>query len=766
MAEQERHTLPSPLLVPTLCWGAGIILAAYFRLPLLWLAGIGCGAILLALAFRFRLPFLLLLLVAAGLIRLNVSVDRPISPLQKILHERESITQPCHGEVLRVLNPAHNLYLVRLTSVNSSPVRDKALMAYSGRLVPGDGFTALALMENRKPDPVLDNTSFYFSHRSKRTPLLLRTVYKLESTESRGLFNLERWRYRLLQNLESKMGDAAPFAKALLLNDRTEDKDWIQQLIRGGLLHLIAISGLHVLFFYFVFVYFLNIFIPKRWAEGLFIVLMLVYAGLCQWSPPVMRAIVMILLLVFGKWLQRPVSRLQIICLSLLIITAYDPLQLFSIGLQLSYLCVIALLYVVPKLRVQGVKHPLWKYRLQRFGLYFADMLIVSFVVSVVMLPIMLFYFYRGSMNGVIGNLLGVPLIGFLLPLTFVLMLLPAGWQLFHWLKATFDLLHFLFGRWAEWTAELPFYIDTVLLPLPLLLAVYLVIAAIAVRIKTGASQRRLSYTLLVLALPFLLLSFSPPERQFTLTVFNAGMGDCTMVEFPRGQTLMIDTGPGWLDQDYVQRGSWFGSRSTGWQKRHKIGTIDILVLTHLDTDHAGGLEDVFDRMRVRNLFISEHASRTSRWAELERAGFLKEAQVKILADTVSIPFAGAKLTFLHPGRDYRGADSNDNSIVLRLDYKGFSALLTGDISSQAEMHLVNELPQLLDTDFLKVPHHGSRYSSSAPFIRAVSPRMACITAGKYNRFGFPHKETLERYRNYGVEPMLTGNGSVVITLP
>jgi competence protein ComEC len=766
MAEQEKHPLPSPLLIPTLCWGSGIVLASLFSIPLLWLGIISLATVILGLVFRYRLPFLALLFILSGFVRLQISINKPISPLQKILEQKESITQPCTGEVMRVLNSNHDLYLVRLSSVNNISVRDKALMPYSKTLIPGDRFKALALVKSRKPDPVLGKTSFYFTHRSNRNPIMIQTVYKLETTHHKSRTNLERLRYSLLQSLDRKMGNAAPFAKALLLNDRTEDKDWVQQLIQGGLLHLIAISGLHVLFFYFIFVNLLNIFLPKRWAEIIFIFLMLVYAGLCQWSPPVMRAIVMIMLVVIARWLQRPVSPLQIICLSLLVITAYDPLQLFSIGLQLSYLCVITLLYAVPKMKTVSITHPLWKYRLQKTGLYILDVIIVSFVVSVVMLPIMLFYFYRGSLNGIIGNLLGIPLVSVLLPMSFVLMVLPSGWAVFHWLKAVFDLLHLGFEKWVVLTANLPFYVDRVMISLPLLIAFYLIIAALAVRIKSGVRLRKLSYALLIMAVPFIIYSFVPQKKPFTLTVFNAGQGDCTLVEYPMGQSLMVDTGPKSFQQVGKQEGSWFGSHMGAWQKKQRINTIDILVLTHLDDDHAGGVVDVFRNMHVRNIFISRHSSMTREWSELERAGILKEARIKVLEDTLSFIFAGSRVSFLHPKKDFQSGNDNDNSIVLRLDYKNFSALLAGDISSEIEMLLVSDIPDMLDADFLKVPHHGSKYSSSAPFIRAVSPDQACITAGTRNRFHFPHSEILARYRSYGIEPQLTSNGSVAITVP
>lgn len=757
--------MPVPLLLPALFWCLGITLASAFRVPLLWL--LAGSAVLVAAGFilKFRMPLLLLIIALAGFVRLSVAVHKPPSSLQKLLQEKAIITQSCSGNVLRVLNSAHDLYLVKLTEVNQVRVSEQALIVTKQALLPGDRFRALAKIEYIKSDPALDDVSFYQKQLRQRTQLRLNPVYRLDKLPQHNNLSLERIRYHLLRNLDKKLGAAAPFAKALLLNDRTADREWIEQLIQGGLLHLIAISGLHVLFFYLVFVTLLNVFLPKRISELIFVVLMVVYAGFCQWSAPVMRAIVMILLYLMAKWLQRPVSPLQIMCLSLLAITVTDPVQLFSIGLQFSYLSIFIIVYVIPKKKLDLSHKSRSGRNLLRIKKYVLEMVLVSICVGLAVLPLSLFYFQRGSLNSIIGNLLAIPLMSFLLPLAFTLMVLPAGWIGFDLLKSSFDFLYYVFQWWVGWIARLPFYIDTVVIPFSLLIAVYLVIAALAVRIRTGLRLRRLSYLLLILAIPFFIYGWIPRSKPFTLTVFNAGQGDCTLVEYPSGETLMIDTGPQIFDQRTNQALSWFGRRTTAWQQKRRINQIDLLVLTHLDSDHSGGLRDVLRQMKVRRLLISSHTAVSKQWKAMLEEGLLQEAQIIALQDTLSFSFAGSRLRVLHPDKTFRSPSPNENSIVLRLDYQGFSALLAADISSAVEARLINNHPDLLDADFIKAPHHGSRHSNSEAFIRAVSPQAVCITAGRNNIFQFPHEQTLQRYRAYGIEPQVTANGSVIITI-
>lgn len=766
MTEQAQHSLPVPLLLPTLAWCTGICLAAFLQIPIFWLILAGVAGIVTALIFRFRLPFLIVLFLIASALRLSLAVNDKPNALRDLLQQKESITQPFTAEVKSVLNPEHTSYSVNLLFVNQVPVKGKAYFYCSKSLLPGDRFQALGTITLNKPDPALGNTSFYDRQRAAKIPFRISSAYKIQPLSHPNKFNLERLRFHLLENLDAKLGPSAPFAKALLLNDRTEDRDWIQQLVQGGLLHLIAISGMNVVFLYFVLVTLFGIFIPRKWSEVLFIVLMLIYAGLCQWSPPVMRAIIMILLYLFAKWLQKPVAPLQIICLSLLLITAFDPVQLFSVGLQLSYLCVLALLYLIPKRNEETLPDLAWKRKLQQFWLGTVDTVASSAIIALVMLPVMFFYFNRGSLNGIIGNLLGLPLISILLPLTLVLLLLPSHLLIFTWLQSCYYVLVYIFQVIVKWTASLPFYIDAVSFPLPWLIATYLILGAVIVRLKNGLKMKRLSYAFLILAIPFAIYALFPHGKPFTLTVFNAGQGDCSLIQYPSGQTLMIDTGPLLRQGQTDDTRSWFGTRTGPWQRHLGLTNIDLLILSHLDADHSGGTIDVFNSMRVRNLMVSRYSYQSKEWQKLQQSGCLKEAKLHVLDDTLSFDFGSSRIHILHPAKNFHASNDNDNSILVRVDYKNWSGLFTGDLTTTAEEVLVNNIPEFLDVDFLKAPHHGSKYSNSADFIRVVSPSQVCITAARHNMFGFPHPDVLKRYRNFGIEPQLTGNGSVIVRIP
>lgn len=766
MAEPSQRSLPSPIFVPALLWIAGIIFACLIPLSLSWLLSISVLAIALGFILRFRLPVVLVLVMLAGMLRMTIVPETHVSPLLKYAQDHESITQKMQGRVIKPLGSNRDAYLVRLTSIRNIRVEQRALLYTEHRLLPGDNFHTTAKLEYVQSDAVLSSANNRLYRNRYQTPLQIHTVYQIDSHPSGSWVDVELWRYLLLQKMDKKLGNAAGFAKALLFNDRTTDRQWVEQLIKGGLLHLIAISGMHVILLYFIFVTLFQMVLSRRYSELLFILLMLIYAALCQWSAPVMRAIIMILLYVLAKWLQRPVSALQILSLSLIVITLFDPLQLFSIGLQLSYACILVLMYAVPKRGSRPRIRHKFKALMAQVFYYFYETVLISVLLGILLLPLMMFHFQRGSLNGVIGNLIGIPLIAALLPLTILLLILPGNWMVFHWFKASFDFLHRLFEMCVNWTAGLPFYLDATGISLSGLAGCYLSVMAVLLYIRKTPINRFFAYSCACVGLVVWGFSLFHAQQRFRLICFNAGMGDCSVAVFPDGQVLLVDTGPQSFQKQPGNYAGWFGNKAQNWFKNNKITTIDILVLSHLHNDHSGGLSDVLANLKVRNIIINRLTASTPEWKALVAGGTLREARISVLADTLTIPFAGSILTFLHPGKDYVSPDANEDSSVMRLDYHGFSALFAGDITAGVEAKLAEEMPEKLDCDWLKAPHHGSRYSNSSGFIRSVSPQRVIITASRHNRFRFPHRDTMQRYRSYGVEPDITGNGSVQISLP
>ncbi|QQR64647.1 MBL fold metallo-hydrolase [Candidatus Kaiserbacteria bacterium] len=229
------------------------------------------------------------------------------------------------------------------------------------------------------------------------------------------------------------------------------------------------------------------------------------------------------------------------------------------------------------------------------------------------------------------------------------------------------------------------------------------------------------------------------------VSFLDVGQGDATLIESPSGTQVLIDGGADSRVLSVLSRELGFFDRS-----------IDMLVATHPDQDHIGGLVDVLIRYDVDTVLMTENENDTpvsdafQKMVEEEgaRVIYVRNRQVYDLG----IGKAGSTtLTILFPDHDPTNMESNDSSIISRLEYGATSYLFTGDSPQKIEEYLVERDGSLLHSDVLKVGHHGSRTSTSEIFLTTVAPTYALISAGKDNKYGHPHKEVTDLLIQHGI---------------
>lgn len=235
-------------------------------------------------------------------------------------------------------------------------------------------------------------------------------------------------------------------------------------------------------------------------------------------------------------------------------------------------------------------------------------------------------------------------------------------------------------------------------------------------------------------------------DRHGILTVafLDIGQGDGIYIEAPNGNKMIIDGGPS----------AGAELRALGQVMPFWDHSIDLVLATHPDQDHVGGLPAVIERMNVSYVVTTENSSGTGAYAAFEKA-ITEKGLERILARTGEkiILDEGVVLEILFPDRSTLGWDTNTSSIVARLSYGDESFLFTGDSPQSIEKYLVSKLAQggqirkdgqSLHSNVLKLGHHGSRTSSSQIFLSAVNPDYAIISAGLNNKYGHPHKEVTD----------------------
>jgi competence protein ComEC len=223
----------------------------------------------------------------------------------------------------------------------------------------------------------------------------------------------------------------------------------------------------------------------------------------------------------------------------------------------------------------------------------------------------------------------------------------------------------------------------------------------------------------------------------------DVGQGDCIFVQLPDDGALLIDGGP-------VGRRSDVGERVIArflWE-RH-VTQLEAVVVSHPQSDHIGGLPYVLENFRVKRLLTNGEQAPTEAYAKLMEVVRDRNIPVDTLAEGAVVS-AGEKVRIraLHPPlepQERAGLEPNDLSLVLQMSYGTIDFLFTGDIGENVERDLCEEYLDL-ESEVLKVPHHGSRRSSSMEFLNAVLPKIAVVHVGRNNPFGHPNAETLERY--------------------
>ncbi len=219
----------------------------------------------------------------------------------------------------------------------------------------------------------------------------------------------------------------------------------------------------------------------------------------------------------------------------------------------------------------------------------------------------------------------------------------------------------------------------------------------------------------------------------------DVGQGDSILIQTPQNQNILIDGG------EKSQ-----GSFLKGYLEKHGVKHLHMVIGTHPHADHIGGLGFILENFSTDLIILPPVAHTTKTFEDL--LGTIEEENIPLRPIPSSEPYLfeeNMTLEFLSPHRDFQD-QLNNWSVVLKLTYVDHRFLFTGDIESPGEAALIQDYPpEILSADVLKVPHHGSRTSSSLLFLEAVSPRISVISSGKENPYGHPHKETVERLLNF-----------------
>lgn len=561
------------------------------------------------------------------------------------------------------------------------------------------------------------------------------------------LTTLKQWRVKGMQLILDKVEHPiSGFMISLIFGDRAYMEEEVLEAYQLlGLVHLLAISGLHVgVITAAVFLIGIRLGATRGFMNGMLLLFLPVYVIMAGAAPSVMRAAIMtgvVLLYLMLKKRFLSIDSIGVACITILLISPY---YLYHIGFQLSF--IVSLCLLLSAKRLNSIRHKGYQ------------MLYVSIVAQLASLPIILYHFFQFSIWSPLLNLIFIPFYSlFVLPLSFFIffcLLLSPDFvpMVLPLLKYPLLLMNGLAGEIASFS-----FGTLVFGRPPLLLMVGYILSVVFLFYKMENKNFKSSWKAVCSLFICFVFHWNIGLFQSVgkVVVLDIGQGDSIYIRLPHNRgAYLIDTGGVFRFgvEEWEKRKSEFdgGKRIlVPFLKGEGIRELDKLFLTHGDYDHIGNVPSLLKEMRVKDIYVPVGFGRDG--GEMEREVMAQASKRKlnvIEADGTSGWEAGdASFQFLHPSKIYK--DKNDGSIVLYAEFGGLSWLFTGDIEEAGERDLLRNYPQL-KADVLKAAHHGSGTSSLAPFLDQVEPDYVLISAGRNNRFGHPHAEVLERMEGAG----------------
>ena len=635
-----------------------------------------------------------------------------------------------------------------------------------------------------------------------------------------GYFRTRIERYRsLLRELimENTHSPEGGILRALILGEKGGIPEEItDKFNRAGVSHILAISGLHVGIIAFISLIIIRTIMKSSGylllkfnifkVSALFAVIPIIsYAFIAGLRISTIRATIMILCFLIALLAGRGRDLLNILAFAAFAILIISPASLFDVSFQLSFMAVASIILITPTL--SGIIPKAKEHGIFRKGITSIILFtMVSLSAMIGTYPLIALYFNRVSTIALLSNLFIIPIIGFaVLPIGMLLIITapfaPIATALVQiasfFIRISVSIVDFLsslsFSSFHVTTPTIPEIIFYYLLIITAskLLDVWRSKEVLTNHISTAgtescflpavvkqlenlyrANRSRvlalfLGSILLFFAVDVIYLHIKTSGREYLeITFIDVGQGSSTLVKFPGGITMLVDGG-GFYDRSF-DLGKYVVAPYL-WHE--KIKGVDIMVLTHPDQDHVGGLPYIADNFETGEFWSNGCESKKESFRRLKKIIRRKAIHHKIVdKDTPKQTIGDASIRILNPIKSVTGSglhfpdfDYNDNGVVMKITFGSISILLPADISKYAEAELVASGMDL-NADILMAPHHGSRSSSSSSFLKAVRPEIVVVSCGPNNVFGFPTPDVLDRYAKAGISVLRTDkNGAVII---
>ena len=543
--------------------------------------------------------------------------------------------------------------------------------------------------------------------------------YVMKADKIVKIKNNDKFYYNIKNHLTRKINKINNYyLYAFILGDTFYLDDSVKLSYRNnGISHLFAVSGMHITFLSSIILKILNKLFKNKYLKYIIVfIFLLFFMFLTNFTPSVIRATFLFILLSINKLFDLKIDTLSIILLILDVMLIFNPYYIYNVGFLLSFVVSIALI-IFGKIT-------------NNYNNYFIKIFIISLISFLISIPIMINNNNEINLLSPFINIIFVPFISIIIfPLSIITYFIP--------------FLNNILVFFIKLEENLSLFIDKINIfkitlreiNIIFIIIYYLLIMFVIKKI----TLKKYLYLFLILLVLIIHSNINYLNNNIYLTYIDVGQGDSILLEYPHNKNLLIDTG----GKASYNNKSYNISDNTiiPYLKSKGIKRLHYLILTHGDFDHMGESINLVNNFKVDNVIFN-----CGKFNDLEQELIkaLNKKKIKYYSCINDLNIDNNKLYFLKT-KEYN--NENDNSSVIYFNYNNYKFLFMGDAGVEKEKDILDKY-NLSNIDVLKVGHHGSKTSSSKSFINEANPKYSIISVGKNNRYGHPNKEVLNNLNN------------------
>ncbi len=552
----------------------------------------------------------------------------------------------------------------------------------------------------------------------------------------------------IIESVNKKLSaQNAALLNGMLVGHKEDLSDEIKDIFsKTGLIHILSVSGLHVGFVVLPIVFISKkLRINRKLSNMITILILIFYCFIAGFTTSVIRAVTMVIVVLSAKIINRESDTITGIFFAGLLMLLYNPFFIYNVGFQLSFGATISI--VMFNKKVKGI------FKITGLPASITDVLAVSTAAQAGALPISVYYFNSLSIVSLFANVIILPLVQVAV-LAGIAMIALAKICAFlsNIIGLIVDNLLSLIIILTDFISRLPYASIRVVTPSLLLIIFYYFLLIYFFNFKTVSEFIKPSgLAALVFYSIVLFQLLNPPVLE--VVFLDVGEGDSVFIRTASRKNILIDGG-----------GAGAEKLLPDFLLDYGVYSLDIVVATHSHADHITGLKPVLDEFNVRKLFLPV-SEEIDNFKSLLSSVDSKKSTIYYAFNGVQIRLdEKTVLNVLSPDKNtnYKHSSLNNGSIVIKLEHVETSILFTADIEKETE-RLLSQNGLNLESDVLKIPHHGADTSSTEFFLSAVNPKVGIISVGK-NNYGHPSENSIERICKQGISCMRTDyDGAIVI---